>query len=288
MTLCIAAACEYNLEPRIVLCSDWKQEIEGIGASETRNKLDWVKDGWPALMAGTLSHAEALVTVYASHLAKTELTGENVLDEMKAPAQQYKAILANNYVQQLLGVDYNYLLQYGKDRFPDDFFREKMNEISRIKIGASLIISGFAQCKKIGPYAEDLQPFICVVEDDETHHDVVKLETDFATIGSGSYVASAALFHRSQNWERPLMYTIYSVFEAKRFADKVPGVGEAMSIDVLEPKGIRQLSDAGYAYCEKLYRRYGPRPILKAHKDKFEMREEFLESFETSGAGNWN
>jgi hypothetical protein len=76
------------------------------------------------------------------------------------------------------------------------------------------------------------------------------------------------------------MYTIYSVFEAKRFADRVPGVGEMMTIDVLEPGGaIRSLSDAGYAYCETLFRRYGPRRVPKGHKDKFEMKDEYLGPF---------
>jgi hypothetical protein len=69
-------------------------------------------------------------------------------------------------------------------------------------------------------------------------------------------------------------------------------VGEAMTIDVLEPGGIkredgaprpafiRTVSKAGYDYCEKLYSRFGPSPIMKSHKDKFEMKEEFLEAFD--------
>jgi hypothetical protein len=89
------------------------------------------------------------------------------------------------------------------------------------------------------------------------------------------------------------LYTIYSVFEAHRFASgsRVPGVGEAMTIDVLEPGGldqqgnampayIRTVSEAGYAYCEKLYSRFGPRAVTKVHKDKFEMKDEFLEAFD--------
>lgn len=283
----MAAACEHEKEPRIVFCTDWQQQIEGIGGAENRNKMDFVKDGWPVLIADTLCHAEELIGIYRSHLKTVDLVETNVLDEMKIPAQMYKATLANDYIKQTLGVDYNYFLQYGKRRFPEELHREKLDEISRIKLGVSLIVAGFAKCEKVGPYKEQSQPFICVIEDDEEHKDVVRLENDFAAIGSGAYVASAALFHREQHWQRPLLYTIYSVYEAHEFADRVPGVGAALSIDVLEPGGIRMLSDEGYEYCQKLFKRYGPRMILKQHKDKFEMKDEFLETFDTEGAYQW-
>jgi hypothetical protein len=140
------------------------------------------------------------------------------------------------------------------------------------------------KCLKIGPYNDGLQPFIFVVDDTNDHKDTVRLETDFATIGSGSYIASSTLFHRNQHWERDLMYTMYSVFEAKRFAEGVPGVGPTLlSMDVLAPGSIQSLSDAGYKYCEKLWSRFGPRPIRELHKGKFEMKEEFLEPFSTTG-----
>jgi hypothetical protein len=287
MTLCMAASCQLGEEPRIVLCTDWQQQVEGVGGAENRNKLDWVKDGWPVVVSDTLCHAEELVGTYRKHLEGIELVEANVLDEMKIPAQTYKAALADDYIKQTLGIDYNYFLQYGKERLPEELFRDKLDEVSRIELGASLIIAGFAKCEKIGPYNSGLQPFLCVVEDTEDHKDVVRLENDFATIGSGTYVASAALFHREQHWERPLLYTIYSVFEAHRFSNKVPGVGYAMSIDVLEPGGIRSLSDAGYDYCESLFARFGPRPILKKHKDKFEMKDEFLDTFEIGGEASW-
>jgi hypothetical protein len=289
LTLCIAAACQHKDEPRIVLCTDWQLEAEGLGKSETTNKMDWVKDGWPALTADVLYHADALIGVYANHLAELELTGDNILEEMKVPAEKYKAVLANDYIQQSLGISYEYFLEHGKERFPEDVFREKMDEINRIKLGASLIIAGFGKVKKIGPYEEGIQSFLCVVQDSDDHKDVVRLETDFATIGSGGYVASASLYSRSQHWEMPLLYTIYSVYEAHKAAGgKVPGVGHHYSIDVLRPGEIKSLSDAGYDYCDKLYSRFGPRPIEKRHKDKFEMRDEFLEPFDTKAKSEWD
>ena len=287
MTLCIAAACHQDNEPRIVLCTDWQQQIENIGGAENRNKMDWVKDGWPALVADTLCHAEELVGIYAAHLKDIELTGANVLNEMKIPARTYKATLANDYISQTLGMEYKDFLRYGKQRLPDELFREKWSEVSRLRLGASLIIAGFAKCARIGPYREELQPFLCVVEDSEEHRDVVRLENDFAAIGSGSYVANASLFHRGQNWEESLGHTIYAVFEAHRFSNKVPGVGEAMTIDVLEPNRIRSLSDKGYVFYEKMFKRFGPREIEAKHEGKFAMDDDFLGTFDTGQDGTW-
>lgn len=74
------------------------------------------------------------------------------------------------------------------------------------------------------------------------------------------------------------MGAIYSVFEAHRLSEKVPGVGESLSIDVLEPGGIlRGLSDEGYDYCEFLWKKFGPKEVRERHKDIFEMKEDYLE-----------
>ena len=290
MTLCIAVACEMGLgrEPRIVLCTDWQQEMEGIGAAENRNKLSWVKEGWPVLIADILCHAAGLTDEYGAHLGKIVLDRENVLSELKKPAQRYKRILANDYLNQLVGFDYNEFLER-KAQFPDEFFRERIDEISRIKLGASLIISGFVECGTNMPLNTVMQPCLCVVEDSEDHHDVVRLEQDFAAIGSGAFVATAVLFWRAQHWERDLLPTIYSVFEAHRVASssKVPGVGENMTIDVLANGEIREVSEEGYSYCEYLYSRFGPRAVRKKDLPKFEMKEEYLDTFNHEALPSW-
>jgi hypothetical protein len=290
MTLCMAAACQHNGEPRIVLCTDWQQQVEGIGGAENRNKMEWIKAGWPALIADVLCHADALIDEYSTHLARVTLHGSNVFTELKKPAHAYKRALAADYIKQLLGVDYDFFLQQGKEKFPDEYLRERVEEVSRIKLGVSLIIAGFVACVNLlAPKKTKMQTCLCVVEDSDEHQDVVRIEQDFAAIGSGAYVASAALFHRSQNHERDLMPTIYTVFEAHRFAagSKVPGVGEAMSIDVLEPNGIRLLSQKGFMQCEHLYSKFGPRNIKERHIEMFEMDEKFLEKFGTDRAASW-
>ena len=43
--------------------------------------------------------------------------------------------------------------------------------------------------------------------------------------------------------------------------------------------GLHSLTDEGYNYCEFLGKRFGPRAILKKHKDLFESKDEFLGSY---------
>src|SRR5271166_2280901 len=145
MTLCIAVACKIANSPRLVLCTDWKEEVEGIGSAEISNKLDWIKDGWAALTAGTASRCDELVGLYTKHLYRANITLDNILEEMKKPAQMHKGALAEDYIQQLLGMPYSHFLKTGKEQLPEDFFREKVSDIGRIKLGASLIIAGFVQ-----------------------------------------------------------------------------------------------------------------------------------------------
>lgn len=278
MTLCMAIACEHKEEPRIVLCNDWKEESQGIGSAEHTDKQNWIADGWPVLTAGKSSQIEELVRLYRSHMAHTNLTENNYLDEFKEPAKQYKGVLAEDYIQHLLGVGYAYFLEHGKNRFPDEFFRDHVSEIGQIKIEASLIIAGFLQGDKIGNFSKGLFPVICVVEDNGEHDGVVHEEIHFAAIGSGTWTANAALYNRGAHDEIPVMLAVYAAFEAHKLSEKVPGVGESVSIDVLEPEGvIRPLSDEGYEYCEFLWRKFGPKELRERHKSLFEIKEDYLE-----------
>ena len=278
MTLCMAVACTHEGEPRIVLCSDWREESQGIGSSEYTNKLNWVHDKWPALTAGTASQIEELLRCYRVHMKNAELTEFNYLDELKKPAHEFKAKLSDDYVRQVLGISYVELLRHGKEKLPDEVFRERISEISRIKIQAHLIVAGFLKGKAMGDIKSDLFPVICVVEDSDSHEEVVREEVHFASIGSGCYTSNAALYNRGANETMSLLPAIYCVWEAHRLSMNVPGVGEDISIDVLEPDGVlRELSDEGYDYCDFLWKKFGPREFQEKHKTLFDMKDDFLE-----------
>ena len=276
MTLCMAVACELEDEPRIVLCHDWKEESDSIGSFEHTDKLTWVHDKWPTLTAGSSSRIEEILRLYRRHLKHTVLTEDNYFAEFKAPAQLFKAALADDYIQQMLGITYPYFLEFGKERLPEEIYRDRLAEIGRMTLQASLIIAGFLPGTPLGPLIPGLFPVICVI-DGESFTDAVREETHFASIGSGTFTANAALYNRGAHEDMPLLGAIYAAFEAHRMSQSVPGVGDAMSIDVLEPGGIvRDLSDEGYDYCEFLWKKFGPKGINEKQKTLFQMKDEFL------------
>jgi hypothetical protein len=264
MTLCIAAACEHEGKPAVVLCSDWHGETEVAGA-ETTDKFRWVKDGWPSLIAGNVSKADELVESYERHLEKKNLTRLNVIQELKTPLHQRKAELADEYVQRLLGISYREFLQNGKDQLPSEFFQQTLSAITGLGLECELIIAGCVQ-------DDDDDPLTEIFRTDAWGN--ISREQNFSAIGSGAHVASAALFQREHDSSVKLMNALYNVFEAKRLGEISPGVGLSTTIDVLLSDGtVRAISDECFDALDKLFRRYGPRRISK----DFEFQSEFLD-----------
>jgi len=60
MTLCIAAVCQHEGSPRIVLCSDTKMDHGFAGATNKTVKFDVLGHGWSVLLAGKWDEAQWL------------------------------------------------------------------------------------------------------------------------------------------------------------------------------------------------------------------------------------
>jgi hypothetical protein len=273
VTICIAAMCQHNDEARIVLCSDWKAE-EGLGGSETTDKWRSLPKKWEALLAGDLSRAEELVARYESHIAQMPnfANDHELIEEMKKPAHAQKAALLDDYARQMFGIPYTDFLS--STTLPHDFVTRHLDEIARIKLGAQVILAGFAVFVPV----MDVNSYLFVVG--EENGDVFRIADNFAAIGSGAYVAIPVMHQREHESDKPLMQTIYTVFEAKRLSEIVPGVGQAISMQIMEPNGnVKLLSDAGYKRCNELFSRLGPKLNVreKTAKSYFEMKDEFLE-----------
>lgn len=63
MTVCIAAACSIRNEPAIILCHDWQGTVQAIGSSDAVDKQRYLGNGWIALIAGEIAHADELTAV---------------------------------------------------------------------------------------------------------------------------------------------------------------------------------------------------------------------------------
>jgi hypothetical protein len=284
MTLCIAATCLDGDEPKIVMCTDWRAEYPSVGSHENADKLTFIKDGWPVLLSGEGPSEHGLVTTYQKELKNVELTQANVYEQLKAPMHKRKQILADDFLKQTLTMSLRDFLDKGKTLLPDDYYRQRAEEVERIRLGASIIICGFVDTYDYVEKKMERGAVIASVDDEFLSPDkIFAMHEDFTAIGSGAGSAIGVLCRRGQSSDDPLLVTIYNVYEAKVLSESVPGVSRSLSIEVLSADGTMQsLSDEGYKVCDQLLGRFGPRTIKKDkphHQTRFKMESKYLEPF---------
>lgn len=247
MTVCIAAVGFHENEHCIVLCNDWKQ-TSAMGSAENKDKEFWLKNGWWSLASGHSTGITSLVNEYRKHLHEVkEIHDGNISEEFAIPLRNRKHALANEYISAKYGISYDEFRQYGKERFPELTLRIEYEAISRLELNAKLIIAGFT----------GNSPNICVAGPD------VQLYNDWAVIGEGQYLASPIFSQRDHNPFRPLMRTLYVVYEAKKMAENVASVGEYTAIDILMHDGKHmhatvECKDA----LEATFKEIGPKPKI--------------------------
>jgi ATP-dependent protease HslVU (ClpYQ) peptidase subunit len=283
MTVCIAAACqESDDEPRIVLCRDWRSEVPNVGSTDKQLKFRNLSKQWVALLAGNTSRAEELCIRFEEHLKKVKFTEAIIADEVRAVFHDYKKTLADSWLKTTYGFSFSHLIDKGKETLGEQFVETCLDQISRLTVGAELIISGFLDVYDYVDQETAPDSIICALS--ENHDgDVVVLEDEFAVIGSGCNAARTMLSVREQDAATSLMETIYAVYEAKTISETVPGVGPSVSIDVMYPGGtILQLSDTGFDRCNELLTRFGMRTTdTKKKKTWFEFKADYLEPLDT-------
>lgn len=248
MTVCIAAVCEENIAPKIVICTDRK--VGGaLGSAETMLKTRWIGNGWKCLTSGTDNDILATLRLFKNHVNKEQIIDEtNVLRIVRAALNERKFDKANELIQGKFAIPYSEFLAAGKARFPDDQFRAVMSEVELIEIEAVFIIVGFAD------------RFPILIKTDRTCGAVIK--EDHVVIGEGGYLAQAALLSREHHNIETLERTLYSVFEAKKFAEGVPSVGTTTAIYVLYADGgVGYVTAEGNDFLEEQYKQFGPKKL---------------------------
>jgi hypothetical protein len=147
------------------------------------------------------------------------------------------------------GLTYDDFLALGKDKLPNEVFRDATIRISTIDLRAEFIIVGFPGG----------QPLLCQTTADGQ----VNIREEFAVIGEGAVLATAALLQRAHMDTSQLDDAVYNVYEAKKLAESVPSVGETTSLIVLTPNGgWRIINDQGEKFLEAQYRKFGPKSAI--------------------------
>jgi len=249
MTVCIAAACEVNKAPKVVLCTDWKIG-SALGSSETRFKQHMVKyPNWHCLGAGVTSDINALIILLRKEFRDAANIDEtNISSLLRDVARERKKEKASEIILSKFGMTYDEFMIHGKQRLPEERHRLATLEIEHARLGASVIVVGFAGS----------QTFICEINDAGR----VAITENYCCIGEGAYLGESVLLQRDQHELRPLDYTIYCAYEAKKYAEKVPSVGTDTTITVVDVYGRWEAIDlATRSQLRDLYLQYGPKPV---------------------------
>ena len=152
------------------------------------------------------------------------------------------------YIRSQLAISYDDFYSRGKERLPDDVFREMTQRIRMIQPNAEVIVAGIS----------NNSPEIYFTDSEWT----VRAAHDFAVVGEGENLAVASLLRREQHAWNPLLTTLYNVFEAKKNCHTVPSVGTKTFLAVLTQGEYRMVSLALERHLDQRYRAYNP-PVEK-------------------------
>jgi hypothetical protein len=257
MTLCIGAICYQGEKPRMVISSDWKMESEIAGA-EIQDKLYWVRDDWPVLLAGTFTRAFQLKEIYRSFVDRSSdrmlgMLRSEFMDFLRQPLILYKHALADEFIGARLGIPYDVFIA-NRNWFPETTYTEALTAVRRLPLDCQLLMPMFL--------FDD--PYLWRI-----NNETFEYCDNFAAIGSGMDIAEASLCQRKQDENTSLGKTIYHIFEAGKLATlaNVPGVGKDHTISVLYPPDhknalvIKEISSKGYKVLEEKFKECGPKRV---------------------------
>jgi 20S proteasome alpha/beta subunit len=273
MTLCVAAACQDRGKFRIVVATDWKVSI-GSASAEIEDKLYWIDDNTPVLIAGTISRAHELIETYRNHFDRlkartTPVTiGRNDATRvLKKPPILFKKTLTEDYISLRFGLDYkSFRASVADGGIPESVAIDAYSSIGQITLDCELIVALFDEYR--GPHIYKMNEY----------GDLEHCE-NFAAIGTGGTIAESTLYQREQQSELPLGPTVYHVVEAMKLGSIASDVGQKHTIDVLYPPGEKQddvymetLTPRAEKFLATQFKRLGPKRFrrLALPKNSFE------------------
>jgi 20S proteasome alpha/beta subunit len=248
MTVCIAAGASHEKDKALVLCTDWRVSSP-LGSAETKLKQILLRDSWWCLTSGKESDIAAVVKLLTRKMDSTQTIDEtNIVGIVRDALNARKKEKTNELIQGRYAISYDDFLSFGKDKLPADIHREAIMAIADLDLGCSLIVAGF----------DGAWPFI--METNERCR--VFVREDFAVIGEGTFLAQSALFQRELMDAIRLPETIYCVYEAKKYAERVNSVGPVTTITIVFSDGsTKDVSDERIEYLARCYARLGPQKM---------------------------
>ncbi len=228
MTICIAVICDnYN---SIVVSSDYMltNPMLSIQFEHPEKKMNILSGNCVALTAGdALAHDELFSMVQSDIEAIKEPSILNIVEILKKCYQEIRRREIMEMILKPAGfIDINHFHKKQRMVIPE-IVMNIQREMERYDFGLEILIAGIS---------EGLS-HIQGVFDPGTSKNFNSI--GFHAIGSGSPHAINALIGNECNQKTPLENAIILVYEAKKIAEKAPGVGHTMTnITIITKKGI--------------------------------------------------
>jgi hypothetical protein len=263
MTLCIAAFAingwkmkgpEKMEGPKINVCVVFDKRIEtSTSGAEIAFKFKKVSANWAALIAGNVSRAEELLSLYTSNLPSEPIPDTELLDELRKPPQTFKRRLAEEYVQNMIGISYGEFLSTGRASLPASLFENIAYDVAKLDIACQLILI---------PVAPQSQNHLFIVDSDGS----VSQDDNFCAVGTGANGATAWLHYRGQHKYNDLQTTCRHLIEAKKFCETAPGVGKKTHlIQIGDDNSMQYVSNE--TVFDKTWNQSGPRKSTRIKID---------------------
>jgi hypothetical protein len=248
MTICIAAICnEFRGDCKILLCHDWQISSE-LGSAEVRNKATHLGKGVYCLSSGT----DGEVTAALIHLKHKFDSEKDPIDErnftklVRNALLERKAEKCDEFIRGRFAISYDDFLRNGKAWLPSDLFNVAQSDVVSMSIKANFVVAAFSTSG---------YPMICETDDFAK----VTPKDDYALAGIGRFLAQTALLQRHFMTVNDLPEATYKVFEAKKYAENVPGVGDITSLAVLTKNNPPiSMKTEGIEYLKMQFFQYGP------------------------------
>jgi 20S proteasome alpha/beta subunit len=248
LTICIAAVCELYRNSMVVLCTDRKAS-SSLGSTETAYKDRPIGKNLVGLYAGDESGIIALHALLKKHMRPVaDLDETNVKVQVAAALDARKRDLVERLVQGRFAFSYDEFLKHGKERLTQNWFARTEDDIAQITLEADCILAGF------------IADFPLIVTTDRSSN--IRIQDHFASIGEGGYLADSVLLHRGQNETKNIGETLYNVYEAKRYAERVGSVGPTTTIAILhQDKAPQVVTPEGMDDLAEKYKKFGPQSV---------------------------
>lgn len=250
MTVCIAAVViEQEDEPTIVLCADTKGS-SALGSANNLLKMRYIAPGWRCLVAGSDEDINATLLKLQAQFRLREsqsLTRTEAVDRVRSALIARRREKIEELIQGKYSISFEEFLAKGRTIFTEDLFRATMAEITMVDIGAEFIVAGYPA------------KYPLLIKTDTKGRAAIK--EGFAVIGEGAYLAHASLMARELDYVAPLGRALYCVYEAKKFAEGAPSVGEDTSVFIMTSTGERSVLAEGRKLLHKTYMEIGRKPV---------------------------